>query len=353
MIPGVVKDGGGAMTRLCNAKLPADSFLVVALFFAGLVFPATAAAQASARFGLEIDVQTRMANGHPGPRGVHVVLDSAEGGSEGDCQTREGGKCEFRPTSAGVYIVRLQQPGYESVSARVELTSITRQMVTLELKPIDGGPQPAANEAGSPGVVSAAEASLPPKAHAELLKGRQAIDEKKMDEAIEHLKKSIFAYNAYPQSHLLLGSAYLEEKNWKGAEASLEKAIELDPKLSDAYLELGAVYNQTKEYPKAETVLNKGLELSPDAGGGHYELAKTYWAMGRWQDAAPHAKTAVTSMPSLAPPHVLLGNILLKQRDLNGALHEYQDYLRLDPDGSMASGTREIVEKIKKALEKK
>ena len=137
-----------------------------------------------------------------------------------------------------------------------------------------------------------------------------------------------------------MGSAYLEQKNWKGAEASLEKAIELDPKLSDAYLELGAVYNQTKEYPKAETVLNKGLELSPDAGGGHYELAKTYWAMGRWQDAAPHAKSAVTSMPSLAPPHVLLGNILLKKNDLNGALHEYQEYLRLDPDGSMAPGTQ-------------
>ena len=341
------------MTRLCNAKLPFYSFLVAALLVAGLVFPATAAAQASSRFGLEIDVQLRMTNGHPGPRGVHVVLDSAEGGSEGDCQTREGGKCEFRPTSAGVYMVRLQQPGYESVSTRVELTAITRQMVTLEMKPVDGGPQPTANEAGSPGVVSAAEANLPPKAYAELVKGRQAIDQKKMDEAIGHLRKSISAYNGYSQTHLLLGSAYLEQKDWKNAAGSLEKAIELDPKLGDAYLELGAVYNQTKEYPKAETALNKGLELSPDANGGHYELAKTYWAMGRWQDAAPHAKAAVTGMPGLAPPHVLLGNILLKKSDLTGALHEYQEYLRLDPNGSMAAGTREMVEKINKALEKK
>ena len=335
------------MMRLCDAALLAVSLLV------GPLIPAAANAQGGARFGLEIDVQIRLASGHPAPRGIHVVLDSAEGGSEGDCQTRDGGKCELRPTSAGVYMVRVREQGYLEASARVELTAITRQMVTLELKPVDGGPQPTANEPGAPGVISAAEASLPPKAHAELLKGQQAIDEKKIDQAIEHLKKSISAYNAYPKSHLLLGSAYLEQKNWKGAEASLEKAIELDPKLSDAYLELGAVYNQTKEYPKAETVLNKGLELSPDAGGGHYELAKTYWAMGRWQDAAPHAKSAVTSMPSLAPPHVLLGNILLKKNDLNGALHEYQEYLRLDPDGSMAPGTREMIEKIKKALEKK
>src|SRR5262249_44005279 len=120
-----------------------------------------------------------------------------------------------------------------------------------------------------------------------------------------------------------------------------------------AYLELGAVYNQTKEYPKAEIALNKGLELNPDASGGHYELAKTYWALGKWQEAEPHSRAAVTGMPSLAPPHVLLGNILLKKSDLNGALHEYQEYLRLDPDGSMAPGTRDIVGKIKKALEKK
>ena len=134
---------------------------------------------------------------------------------------------------------------------------------------------------------------------------------------------------------------------------TLEKAISLDPKLSDAYLELGAVYNQTKDFPKAETALTKGLELSPDAGGGHYELAKTYWAMGRWQDAAPHATAAVASLPNLAPPHVLLGNILLRKNDLAGALHEYQEYLRLDPNGSMAQGTRDMVEKVQKALEKK
>jgi Flp pilus assembly protein TadD len=85
---------------------------------------------------------------------------------------------------------------------------------------------------------------------------------------------------------------------------------------------------------------------------GHYELAKTYWALGRWQDAAPHAATAVEAMPDLAPPHVLLGNILLRQRDTEGALHQYREYLRLDPNGPMALGTREIVAKLENASRK-
>src|SRR5262252_6273824 len=131
------------MTRLYLARL------LITPFILGWPIPAALSAQSSVRFGLEIDVQLRMTNGHPGPRGVHVVLDSAEGGSEGDCQTREGGKCEFRPNSAGVYMVRLQEPGYQSASVRVELTSITRQMVTLEMKPVDTGPPPNANEPGA------------------------------------------------------------------------------------------------------------------------------------------------------------------------------------------------------------
>jgi tetratricopeptide (TPR) repeat protein len=75
--------------------------------------------------------------------------------------------------------------------------------------------------------------------------------------------------------------------------------------------------------------------------------------MGRWQDAAPHATIAVRALPDLAAPHVLLGNILLRQNDPKAALHEYQEYLRLDPNGPMAPGTQEIIQKIQKTLEKR
>jgi tetratricopeptide (TPR) repeat protein len=214
------------------------------------------------------------------------------------------------------------------MSVRVELTSITRQFVTLELKPADGPAQPTSTDAPSGSVVSTAELNMPPKAKAELLKGQKALQERKIGESISHL---------------------LEQKSWKDAQAALERALQLDPKLSDAYLELGAVFNQTADYPKAEAALKHGLELSPDAAGGHYELAKTYWAMGKWQDAAPHAKTAVSALPGLAPPHVLYGNVLLRQNDPQSASREYQEYLRLEPNGPMAAGAREMIAKIQKA----
>jgi len=303
-----------------------------------------------------IDVQVRYATGEPGPRGIHVRLESAEGGAAGDCQTRDGGKCQFNLSSSGVYLVRVSERGYKEVTARVELISTTRGFASLELNPISGASSesPATVAAGKSGnSVSAVDLSVPDNARQEYLKGENAVKENKLDAGIGHFRKAVRLYEAFPQAYQMLGTVYLQQGNWKDAQAALEKAIQLDSKLGDAYLELGAVFNQTKNYPKAEAALTRGLELNPDAPGGHYELAKTYWALGRWQDAAPHAATAVSEFPGLAAPHVLLGNILLRKNDPQGALREYEEYLRLDPNGPMAPGARDMVTKIQKALEKK
>jgi Flp pilus assembly protein TadD len=303
-----------------------------------------------------IDVQVRYANGAPGPRGIHVRLENPESGSAGDCQTVEGGKCQFSLASSGVYIVRMTERGYRDVSVRVELIGNSRGYATLELKPDPKEVPPesrAAASAGDPNLVSVLDLNVPENARQEFEKGQTALKENKLDDCVSHLRAAIKLYQAFPQAYTLLGSAYLEQKNWKDATAALRKANELDPKFPDAYLELGAVFNQTKEYPQAETALLKGLELKPEAAGGHYELAKTYWALGRWQDAAPHARKAVIDMPDLAGAHALLGNIMLRESNAPGALHEYQEYLRLEPNGTMAPGVREMVAKIEKALQKK
>jgi tetratricopeptide (TPR) repeat protein len=301
----------------------------------------------------QIDVQVRNPDGTPARRGIHVLLESGEGGVVDDCRTVEKGKCTFTPTT-GVYVIRLNEAGYRPASVRIELIGIMRQFAMLDLKPLEErAPAAPAHKEDLGTQVPVLELNVPDKARQEFELGQKFLEERRLDEGITHLHKALSLYDSFPQAHLLLGSAYLEQNKWTEAQTSLENAIRLNSKLAEAYLELGAVFNQTREYPKAETALKRGLELNPDSPMGHYELAKTLWALGRWQDAAPHASAAVAAIPDLAAAHVLLGNILLRRQDLEGTLREYQTYLRLEPNGSMAAGTREMIEKIKGTLGKK
>jgi hypothetical protein len=41
-----------------------------------------------------------------------------------------------------------------------------------------------------------------------------------------------------------------------------------------------------------------------------------------------------------------MGNILLRKRDADGALLQFQEYLRLAPNGAMAEPTRQMVSKL-------
>jgi tetratricopeptide (TPR) repeat protein len=297
----------------------------------------------------EINVQVRYPNGTAAPRGIHVRLESEEGGAADDCITETGGKCRFLPNSSGMYIVRLNQIGYKEVSVHVNLVDSLRGFVTLDLKPDHPEALPETPDGVSGDSISAADLSIPENARQEFEKGQVAMKENKLGAGISHLRKAVKLYEAYPMAYTLLGTAYLEQKNWKDAETALEKSISYDSSSADSYLALGAVFNQTKNYPQAETALLRGLDLKPEASTGHYELAKTYWAMGRWREAAPHARKAVAGMPDVASPHVLLGNILLRENNPQGALSEYQEYLRLDPNGSMAPGVRQMIEKLEKS----
>jgi tetratricopeptide (TPR) repeat protein len=302
-----------------------------------------------------IDVQVRYADGRPAPRGIHIRLESAEGGAEADLETIDGGKCQFHQPTSGVFMVRISEGDYKEVSARVELISTPRAFVTLDLIPLKKEPETqviSVPSAGSNDSVSVKNLAIPEQARQEYDKGEEALKANHPEEGAAHLQKAIKLYDNYPEAYRMLGEAYLQSHDLKNAEAALKKSIELEPKIAATYVDLGAVQNQLKDYPNAETSLKQGLELSPDAAAAKYELAKTYWALGRWPDAAPLAQDAVTALPTLAAARVLLGNIMLKQRNAAGALEQYQEYLRLEPNGPMAPSVQDLVNKIQKALQK-
>jgi tetratricopeptide (TPR) repeat protein len=328
--------------------------VLVVLFASGLLFSPNALAQRSQpRFqNPEINVQVRTADGKPAPDGTHIVLEFAQGGNVDECNTRSGGRCQFHPPSVGIYLVKLQQQGYKDAMERVELVNTERGYASLQMIPVPGETPPETPADAKGASVSAADLAVPGNARKEFDAAQKSLDAKDFDSGIAHLLRAIDMYANFPQAYATLGAVYVEQKRFKEAQTALEKAVQLDPKAAGAYMELGAALNQLKDYPGAVTALTKGLELNADVPAANYELAKAYMAQQQWQNAEPPLRKVIAAQPDAAGAHVMLGNVLLKKGDGPGALNEFQTYLKLDPNGPMAAGAREVIPKIQAALAK-
>ena len=322
-----------------------------ALIICVLLFSSFALAQmgGNPRFSnLQIHVQVRYSNGASASKGIAITVEQEGSGVVAEGETDSQGKASFHIREAGFYLVRVKQPGFQTPAPqRVDLNTASSGYVMFDLKPLQAQGGSAIPAEGPGGQISA---NYSEKALEEYKQGENLLlKEQKIDASIEHLRKATKISKDFTDAYVMLGFAYLAQKNPQEAKPVLEKALKLDPKSWRAHIELGAVYNLEKRYPDAERELKAGLALNDKAAEGHYELAKTYWMTNRWQEAEPHVMKAIELAPNLSAAHVLYGNIKLRKHDYAGAKHEFEEYLRLEPNGPMAAASKDMIAKLNKA----
>jgi tetratricopeptide (TPR) repeat protein len=277
----------------------------------------------------------------------HVVirLRSDKIAYQTELTTDPQGKFDFDGLPPSTYHLTIEGQGFRPYESVIDITmsKMSYEQITLKL-----ARDPKANAVppeGPGGSVSVD--SIPAAARKEYDEGQKAINDKKDAEAgIKHFRKAIQLYGKYSEAYLALGLLYMDLGKFDDAQPALQAANEITPTAPGGYFALGTMYNAQKKYDDAEKALTHGLELKADVPSGQYELAKAYWATGKWQDAEPHAQKAVALDPTMAPAHVLLGNIALRKQDPMGAVKEFQEYLRLDPKGPMAGGVSQMIQKI-------
>ena len=289
---------------------------------------------------LEVVGQVRVVDtGLPASR-VPIRLERFGGGVVDSMDTDGSGRFRFANLQRGYYKVIVNAPGYKPVQQDADLQVVFRAYLMFELRAERSGAM----------LIDVIDARAPAEAREELVRGREALSKRSYAEAIGHLQKAIAAYPSFYEAHLLLGTAFMNEREWKKAEGEFQSALNLKTSSAAATLSLGEVYWRQNRYDEAEKTLLEGLKLDDKSWNGYFTLARLYWDRENIAKAGPAIGHTLQLKPDFAPAHLLAGNILLKVNQQERALTEYREYLRLEPKGEFAVQTRELAEKLSKAI---
>ena len=304
---------------------------------------------------VEIHGQVRFVEGGAPAANVLVRLESYDGGgSISEAFTDRLGKFRFTSLPPAMYSVRVHQPGYNDAQQNVDMTTQSSGLVLLQI---------ARDTATSSPTVGSIDAKVSPAAQKEFDKGVAALSEggkEKTAFAVRCFEKAISIDPKFVEAHLKLGTAYMDLGEWDKAEQALLDTLKRQPRAFNALFALGEVYLRQNKLPEAEKVLVQGLAIEERSYLGHFNLARVYWEKARvikdltaarpaLEKSYEEIKYALNLNPDLAAAHLLKGNLLLRVARAADAIAEFDEYLRLEPNGTFANETRALVEKIRKA----
>ncbi|MFL6336365.1 MAG: carboxypeptidase regulatory-like domain-containing protein [Pyrinomonadaceae bacterium] len=296
----------------------------------------------------DITGQVRFADALTPAQGVRVSLERVGGGSIDQMTTDNRGRFRFAQLPRGQYVVNVSAECHQPERRQVELLIIFRSYLDVELLPDTTSPNCAAGAPALP--ASSVDARVPEEARKEYDRAAASLAKGKDEEGLARLRHAVELYPDFFAAQMLLASAHTKAGRLEEAEAALARAAEIDARSSAALVSLGEVRRRLKKTAEAEEALSAALKLEEASWQAHLALGRLYLDTGRARSAAPHIGRALQLKPDFPDGHLFAGNLLLKLDEPARALAEYEEYLRLAPNGDYSAPARELVGKLRKAV---
>ncbi|MFN8481548.1 MAG: O-antigen ligase family protein [Anaerolineae bacterium] len=153
------------------------------------------------------------------------------------------------------------------------------------------------------------------------------------------LKYYAEAQSLSPNSVVIMdqtASAYLDMGQTDKAMEILQKSLAIDPTYAETYLQLMALYAIKNDTPNLLNAYQKAVQAAPKSADPHLAMADQYRQQKEWDKALDAYQRAITADPRSIVGHSGAALALAQLGDVEGAIRENLEVLKLAPKDSRA-----------------
>jgi len=343
-------------------KLQALTIALLILMSAGPILAQTRGTQPNlASYGIRGKI---VAESGPAER-VEVTLERAEQQVVAATFSDSLGNFEFRGLPRGNYYVSVKVPSFEDVRESVDfvpgLTTVVVPTIFLNRKAFVTVDAPR----DSPIVdVTELDRNYPKEAVKEYENAQEEIRRDNFKKAALHLEAALKIAPDYYNARNSLGTVYQRLERFRDAEKEFEKARELNPRSVQPLINLGSLYIQEAEsttsgsrrlrgriLDEALDVLETAVKLNSRSAMAYYLLGTANYKSAFYEEAETHLKRALDLDRRMAPAHLMLANLYMRQGKWAEAIGRLDAYLAESPKASDRAQVQEIRSKALQNLE--
>lgn len=260
------------------------------------------------------------------------------------------GEFRFKDVPPGSYTLSIYVPGYGEMLQTVNITEsfaderrrVTKQFVFDQEALLDQA------RVVDTGMVSMRQLSISRKARGEFKKAHDRIRDRKVDEAVRYLKRSIELAPQFMEAMNNLGTIYFQRGELDTAEQYFRDALAIESDYFEPMVNLGGVLLATGNVEEAMQFNQRAQELRPLDALANAQLGLCYFRLGEYGSALEYLQRTKEIDPAhFSNPQLTMARIYLRQSLQGAALRELEEFLEYHPDSVESDNVRATIEEIR------